>query len=157
MCGVKKILVSVSALMLLSPVFHSCHKYPDDNFLSLRRPEKRILGSYKLMHYYINGADSVGNSKYQFYATGNRITFHHKISIDYQYDMGTYIDAIDGVAEFSKNRKQIRIRISDYLPLEKTNIFVVFYNSWQILKLYQNELWLSSTINGKSYEIHLKK
>ena len=149
--------ITLLLVALLLTLLTSCHKYPKDPFLSLKRPEKRILGRYKLIHYYVNGVDSVGNSRYHFYSSDNHIIFHANISIAYHTDNGPYIGDRTGVADFRKYKKALYITISDEFPQNIVNIFVIFRSTWDILKLYNNELWLKSTINGSTYEIHLKK
>lgn len=45
-----------SLLLLLT---NSCHKYPEDPFLSLKRPFKRLEGTWKFTSYQINGVEHI--------------------------------------------------------------------------------------------------
>lgn len=137
----------------------SCRKYPDDPFISILRPAKRIQGDYLLEHYYVNGFDSATTSKYSFYTSTRHIFVPHhsfalyepSLSFWYDVDMGTYVDRISNRSfRFADNHKSL------YIPSN----FLVFYSDsklYKIEKLTNKELWITSTFNGKSYEVRLKK
>jgi len=55
-----KNLIGFSLLLLLPLLLLSCKKYEDDDYwFTLKSPEKRIIGFYKLTECSVNGADSI--------------------------------------------------------------------------------------------------
>ena len=56
----KRVLQTLIVLVTLIG-FISCHKYPDDPFISLKRPFKRIEGTWNITSYQINGVEHSHN------------------------------------------------------------------------------------------------
>jgi hypothetical protein len=53
----KKIFLVLALGSLMLPLLNSCHKYPEDPFISLKNPGKRLNGTWKFTGYRINGTD----------------------------------------------------------------------------------------------------
>ena len=51
------LLLLISTLVLGSFILASCHKYPEDPFISFRRPGKRIEGTWNITSYQVNGVE----------------------------------------------------------------------------------------------------
>ena len=51
------LLLLISTLVLGSFILASCHKYPEDPFISFRRPNKRIEGTWNITKYQVWGID----------------------------------------------------------------------------------------------------
>ena len=56
---IKKIFITATIGLLVLISLISCHKYPEDPFISLKRPWKRLEGSWKFDSYKINGTEHV--------------------------------------------------------------------------------------------------
>ena len=55
----KKIFITATVGLLVLTSLISCHKYPEDPFISLKRPWKRLEGTWKFDSYKINGTEHV--------------------------------------------------------------------------------------------------
>jgi hypothetical protein len=157
----KKIFKIGIALVALVALCVACKKYQDDPIITLQKPEQRIPGKYRLVHYYMNGIDSVDGARYLFYKD-----YHITISaspshrsnendLHYDYNTGTYIDNETFYMEFVNNEKQLHIHYTYHIL--GYFIFVQYISTWDVIKLSDNKLWVSSTINGNYYEIQLEK
>ena|ERR1700758_4096721 len=53
----KKIFLFLALGSLILPLLNSCHKYPEDPFISLKRSQVRLRGTWKVTSYQINGVE----------------------------------------------------------------------------------------------------
>lgn len=146
----------LSAFIFLSftLLFSECKKYPDGPALSLRSKKERIANTWKVNQLKIDGVDSTSyytnllqDYTITFTKSGN-YTISYYISIP---SFGNIPNSENGTWAFSSNKENLDLKPSSIflgdLPSQST---------WQILKLYEKELWLSSSnFNGKKTEFHL--
>jgi hypothetical protein len=130
--------------------FVSCHKYPDDPFISLRTPFKRITKhQWILNNYTVNGVDSMSlfndtlgrpipnlvcfqfNNKY----TVNKYTFHD------EFGNGTW----------SIDKKNFSLCYARAWGLNY-HLFNNGCTTWEIIELYEKTLMITTNTNGKTYK-----
>lgn len=137
----------------------ACTKFKDDPFISLRSPQHRLLGSWKVVAFEVDGADSLSNLfTYAKFAN---------CEFKFEYDKGNSVNKIEGCVDdwligWGFNRKHFYIgeyfiypRIIRYpngdfyiAPIE------TIYN---VLKLYNKDFWIQKTFMNKTYTIKFKK
>ena len=154
----KRISLIVS-VVLCCLFFTTCKRYPDGPIFSLRTVNNRLLGTYELEKYIVNGIDSTGLlppcKNLQSLKYG--LTDGHYC---YEFKPDEYLDGLDGNGGFllSNDRKQIDI---DYTvcPSCKNTIHQSTLNNywWEIRKLTIKEFWIKKVQDGVTYELHLKK
>jgi hypothetical protein len=142
------------AILFLLLLAWSCTKYPKDNFISVLTPAQRLTANpWELTQLLVNGADSTPlllmNS-----TTPYRIMFSKK---------GRHLERFtDGYAGWgSVSTAGHHLDFTYYLDCSKgTCAYYTFIkpgaSSWQILKLYGEELILSRNKDGKTYEAHFR-
>lgn len=143
---------------LIALLLFSCRKYPEDKFISLKRPSYRIQGQYKLLHFYVNGFDSVNNPKNHYYAAGYLITvpksefalYDPVLGFKFDVDKGTYTDEENAGIGFRNNHKSIWVTKNRLFNPNDAQ-------TWDIKELYGHDLIISATISGNLTEIHLHK
>ncbi len=136
----------ITTALLLS----ECKKYPEGPSVSFRSKKERIANNWKLSKYYENDVDLTANfntvyTKFSFNTTkGGDYTISRQIySLANTTESGTWTLASDKKT-FSLFPKSITVGA------------VPNSSSWQILKLYEKELWLRNfDSNGKKTEYHL--
>ena len=144
------------AFIFLSTVlfFTECKKYPEGPAISLRSKKERISNSWKVDQLKINDVDSTA------YYTNILRDYTLNINKSGSYTI-TYFVAVPGFGNiantengswsFSSNKKDLHLNPTSILIGN-----VPSSSSWQILKLYEKELWLRSfDFNGKKTEFHL--
>jgi hypothetical protein len=137
----------------------ACTKFKEDSFISLRTPYGRIFGTWHLDYYEIDGVDSTSlfYSKNYWQISNCDIKFsddksNHQFISQYVCNGNIGSGEIFGI---DYRKKQIEWLCS-YIPNRNPN-GKSFYNDFNILKLYKNDLWLSLDIYGKHYFIKMKK
>jgi hypothetical protein len=139
------ICIITSALLLTE-----CKKYPEGPSISLRSKNERIANTWKLSKYYENSVDLTSN----FNTTFTKFAFNTTKGGDYTITRELYSIANtteSGTWTLSSNKKTFNLS-----PTSITIGAVPNASSWQILKLYENEMWLRNIdSNGKIIEYHL--
>lgn len=166
----KKIFLLLALGSLFLPLLNSCHKYPEDPFISLRRPWKRLEGTWKFTSYKINGVehshdfDSMLASKT---LTDCSITFHPFYNLKGWYSLQDnngnsihYIDANLGNYVFDDDRKWRNISIAGDTSLFYRTLwkgqqagFLATASKWKIMELYSKHLH----INTNNIDIYFTK
>jgi len=130
-----------------------CKKYPEGPSISFRTKKARIINSWKMSKYLENNVDLTTNFNSVF------TNFSFVTSKDEEYKI------IKTVSVFSTNLTTTEIGSWNLASNKKTlNVTPISISagtlpsttSFQILKLYENEIWLRSIdSNGKIIEYHL--
>ena len=130
----------------------ACTKFKDDSFISLRSPEKRLYGYWKIVAFEVDGADSLANL--YTYADFSNCNFH------FYYDKGSSQSKIDGCVNnwingWGVDTKEKQFLMVDYFiyPGRDTGVIKPF----DILKLYKNDFWIQKIIYRKKYVVRFKK
>ena len=133
---------------------NACHKYPEDPFISLRSPEKRLQDkTWYLVSYKINGADSTKN-----YGPNTGWNDYPYIQFASQRIGGkgwTTFPTCDHGDHWSIEKNQLKFSTILYSCQWQGNNgkhFLPPSTVWKILKLYKNKFKIATT-NNKYYEI----
>ena len=145
-------------LLIISSLFSSCHKYPEDYRRYLfKSPIKRLIdaSNWNLYAYTMNGVDSISNLMHRqpasYASSGSWIGFlvgthTTSTSVDFNADIGT------GTFKLINNNNQLNIIINS-LKSGFYNPFINTSSNWDIEELTLKYLKIKSTINGINYEI----
>ena len=136
----------ITSVLLLT----ECKKYPEGPSISFRSKKERIANTWKLSKYYENSVDLTSNfntvyTKFSFVTTknGDYTITRELYSLVNTTESGTWT--------LSSNKKTFNL-----FPTSITIGAVPNASSWQILKLYENEMWLRNIdSSGKIIEYHL--
>ena len=135
--------------VFLASILSTCKKYPEGPFISFRAKEKRLLGSWKVAKYLVDGIDST-TAKYPNLSSS---TCYFGFSHAAQY-AGDSCDSVDGSWSFDNKRTHLQL----WAPSgPKGSIFLSETISWEILKLSNKEMHLKTTFLSKQREIFAKK
>ncbi|MHB8261408.1 MAG: hypothetical protein ACYDCN_13230 [Bacteroidia bacterium] len=151
-------------VITLSSLCLSCHKYPEDNvFMEKMSPEKRIVGTWRLTKYYINGADSTAFlfkqytsiSSYQYGILDLVIGIGGNSA--YQEGMAIYSIGGDGGISFENHKNDLYVDFTIY------NLYSPFGNgrnwnyNWDIRELTTTDFKITNSVNGIDYRIEFTK
>jgi len=171
----KKSLLALALFIALSSLFMGCHKYPEDPFISLKQAGKRLLGTWNITSYKINGVehshdfDSLLSPNtltdcYIFFEAGDLVgdgefKFQDKNKQTLFPSGGFNTFSFEG----DKNKENTKLF---FYPIDSTNVFghLFFYGQkktptyfsdgeWTILELYGENLHI--TYNGR--DVYFKK
>ena len=139
------ICIITSALLLTD-----CKKYPEGPGVSFRSKKERIANTWKLSKYYENSVDLTSNfntayTKFSFVTTknGNYTITREIYSVLSTTETGTWT--------LTSSKTTLNL-----FPATISAGTVPNTSSWQILKLYEKEMWLRNIdSNGKIIEYHL--
>ena len=137
------------ALFFLSFVLlvSSCKKYPEGPAISLRTKSERIANTWKISKYLEDNVDKTSDFNTIFNNYTLKTTKGGDYTLTYKaLSLANYTET--GSWSFSSDKKDITLLQSN--PNNGTS------STWQILKLYEKELWVRKIdSNGKTQEIHL--
>ncbi len=172
---VKKIFITATVGLLVLTSLISCHKYPEDPFISLRKPEYRLMGGsqknstgrWKFVSYKINGTEHSQDfdsflSKSPNFTTLTRLSILFYRDYDLIFRIENLGDGASGGFEITNNKKVIRFaggtNSSDTISnLFKLNVLKFDPNKhfaeWTIVELYKNDFH----INNNGTDIYFKK
>ncbi|MDD2386770.1 MAG: hypothetical protein PHP52_08295 [Bacteroidales bacterium] len=135
----------ITALLILA----GCNKYEDGPLISLKSPEKRIVGEYIVESYIINDQliplSDIGISEY-------RIVYNKDGSGKTTITSNNYPNESDFEWELDEKKENIRERYKG-----QNNEWSVWSNYKQILKLTKNEFWFTDNNEQEPTEFHLIK
>ena len=153
----KATLFYLLSLFLVGLFFEtSCKKYPNGPLLSLHSKEHRIVGTWIVDYYSINGYDSTSYLQGQPYY-GKCVFYKQKG--DYSADFvlvsndNNYFSS--GSWWFTDNKKDLKIQQSTFQQFYM-NPYIAGLITWEIRRLTVSDLWLKTTYNGKEYFMKLK-
>lgn len=172
-----KILFYISIIGIL---FFGCKKYSEDPFLSLRKPEKRILGDWELKSYKIDGIDylSVFTPPDSFYTKGYIIKTSLPICVNFFQTHGERLYKTNDQGrgswslEAKENYSYLNIKASTFTYGNPSTIMPVWpllfchtppaygksiNSQWLIKRLYKNKMHLVQYINNTKYELEFIK
>lgn len=169
-------------VLLLFFIMASCKKYPEDNFISLRRPMKRVVGDWKIKDYQFNSTSIVDQlntmlKKYDVTSTNLKIIGDKNSDSDVgRYVIITEKGTKSGEFPISNEEKNI-FRFEDTYFLHPQPVYnfnfidslqiLMFltplsyrgaaYCKWEIKKLYSNKMNLQLKTDSGNYEIYFEK
>lgn len=145
-------------LVFVASILSTCKKYPDGPAFSLRTKRARVIGTWSVESFSVNGEDSTSQ------LTCNAYTFKDKG----HREMSWCGHSTTGDAWMLLNHKE---NISIHLILDSTEKtpFPISYNdtfspydfgsslSWEIQRLTNKQMWLKINFNSKEYYIKFNK
>ncbi|HOY31777.1 MAG TPA: hypothetical protein PKW80_07850 [Bacteroidales bacterium] len=155
---------SVLLPVLLAIVFNSCNKYEDGPAVSLRSAEKRLTGKWEVTDILFDEK----NISTGFFSSHLEL-YPFSIYSDWGGDYFISISHTDGNlianSDLILNEKKDKITFA-MLPLApyesiSTDIFCTVpvlskSTEWKILRLKNDELWISTDFSAGNYELHFK-
>ncbi len=160
---------STIIITLFITVFFSCKKYEEGPYLSLYSKEHRVVGTWTVESFFINGVDSTTYltqspliGKYIFEEIK-----HNEDEGGYTYssignegsDTSLFYTA-SGRWSFSANKNNIFIRIKFDLPTYRHFNIGPFGSTtceWEIKRLKEKEMWLYTIYSGREFYLKLKQ
>lgn len=134
----------------------SCKKYPEGPLISFHSKEHRVVGTWIVDYYSINGYDSTGYLQAQPYY-GKYIFNKQKgdVSADFTLISNNNIYFSGGSWRFTNKKKDLNIQ--QFPPYQfYTNPYIASVVTWEIRRLTDADLWLKTNYNGKEYFMKLK-
>lgn len=157
----------------LAMLFTTCKKYPEDKFYSLKRPEKRVCGSWKVIEYDFNNNDIIYelNSKLKTFDIRNltlNIVGKNGKSEGYCF-LSPYFNS--GIHDFPIFKSQKSVFYFNYhsgnldfgdslqkiLLLTPLSFKGANYANWDIKNLYKNKMHLQLKTDSGNYDIYFEK
>ncbi|MBS1636608.1 MAG: hypothetical protein JST26_11885 [Bacteroidetes bacterium] len=142
----KKLILFLS-IALVFTTFTQCKKYPDGPAISFRGKAERVANTWKVTKYMEDNVDKTSdfNNVYTSYILTTTKSGDYTISYKF---MGTLAYNEAGSWKFDSSKKNLILTQSS--PNNGT------VTTWQILKLYEKEMWVRDIDNnGKVIEAHL--
>lgn len=160
----KKLLLT---LLILTAIIDGCKKYDDGPFISLRTARNRLLGSYSVAQYTVNGVDSLilyNDSMYsQFDILQDESGNDFGYGISGNRKDGIYCSAI-GHWKLNNDKTKLTVTLSTCYSNDGhkhpsgTGPFINNATpEWKILRLTDTEVKMTTNFNGKEYLIELKE
>jgi hypothetical protein len=153
----KTIELFLSVIFLGVLVTSSCKKYPDGPLLSLWTKEHRIVGTWDVEYFSINGHDSTEYLKskpfYGMYSFDNRNNSNYCY-----YNSSNENYHLYGWWQLENDKKNITIDFNiDSVYTEQMGPYRAKSSSWEIRRLAEKEMWLKTNYSdGKEYYIKFK-
>ncbi len=145
----------LALLIVITAITVGCKKYPDGPLISFRTAKHRLLGTYNLTKYTVNGVDSLS-------------MFNDSIPLTLRLWYDPVDDVYRGFATWYIGKGNYTV-INSYWKLIDKNKEISFsyvygyngnvlYNiTWTILRLTNKETEWTVTNNGKEYFMALEK
>lgn len=166
------ILFSISSCFIL--LFIGCKKYPEDKFYSLKRPEKRVCGSWKIIEYNFNGNSVITelNTKLKTFDIRDLslIVIGKSGKTEGYYNFFPYFNT--GFQRFPINKSERSVFHFTYHDSEHNDFGdslqkLTFlsplslkganYAKWDIRNLYKNKMHLQLKTDSGNYDIYFEK
>ena len=172
-----KIIFIVAVFITLLSVFNSCKKYPEDKFISLRKPTNRLVGNWKIKEYTFNGNDVIDVINAQtktFDLRDLELEINKKdgkIEQQYRFKPYNYLN-VDGrlmplnsftkyntfFFQSSSNGNKTGDSLFSYIFTTPLNYKGSKYSiPWDIKKLYLSKMHLQLKTDSGTYHIHFEK
>ena len=149
------------SIILLSVFFISCNKYEDGPSISFRSPEKRLTGQWEIKAILFNDLDiSLGyfSSKLESYPFSIYSDWSREYFIGISHTNGEIIAKSKLQINDKKNRLTFSLIPEPPYEIISNDIFCTIpalstINEWKILRLKNDELWISTDFDTNNYEL----
>lgn len=136
--------LNLFVLTLFSMFYFGC-QYEDGPKMSLRSKKARAVNTWYIDKVYEEGIDRTDNYKSAYVDYSLEIKSDDNYTLSYRpFSFGNYTEK--GTWKFSDDKSKIL-----FTPVNTSQA-----NEFKILKLKNNEAWVSGIINNKQVEIHYK-
>jgi hypothetical protein len=143
----KKIIYFI-LFVFLSGIFCTCKKYPEGLFISLRTAQQRLLGTWRVEKYLVDGIDSTASK----YPMQNTLACYYSFIHEGAVGDGCY--QATGSWEFNNGQSSLML-FSGNTPVSP--LFLSTHTEWVILKLTNKKMHLKIDFSAKKYEIYFNK
>ncbi|HRG02505.1 MAG TPA: hypothetical protein PKZ75_15435 [Bacteroidia bacterium] len=157
------------ACLTITLCFTTCKKYPEDNFYSLKNPEKRAIGTWSIIEYNYNGNSviyEINNILQTFDIRDLKLIFKGRNGKNSPYyyfspiNMGTVKEPLVDKTKF-RFEAGANTALGDLI---KKNVFLTPLNSkgtnytnWDIRNLYKDKMHLQLKTDSGNYDIYFEK
>lgn len=145
--------LTVSLLLLL--LFSAgCKKYPDGPLISFESKKERVMGTWDVVSYQVNGYDSTSVLKNK---SGYDMLWFGKGTHDLGY-LPLVCGSYSGEWKFTNNKKNLDMSFRTYSNMPQPALVGAYRAvsiSWEIRKLTDKEMWMRTTYNGSDYFLKL--
>jgi len=159
----KTILLKIGTVLFILLLISSCKKYDEGPWISFRTKEKRIIGTWEVNKFYVNGNDSS-----QFFLKYDSPIFSfEKSSIyislaDMHRPPENTTKYLDGYWDFIDNKKGISMSFETHGEQDDSNLeYGPFQgekdSKWEIKKLKTEEFYLETDFENSHYRLELKR
>ncbi|HEX7414311.1 MAG TPA: hypothetical protein VF411_09745 [Bacteroidia bacterium] len=163
----KRVTKIAVVLIALGSLFLGCKKYPEDNvFMEFKKPAKRIVGTWRLTKYYINGADSTtflfkqytSISSYQYGILD--LVIGASVNSDYQYGIFIYSIRGDGGITFENHKNDLYVVF--LIPASTPGLYLYSQfgdtdSRWDIRELTTTDFKITNSVHGIDYRIEFTR
>lgn len=155
----KNTILFLGILIILT---HSCKKYEDGPFISLRSPINRLLGEWEVYSFEIDGSDFTSDYQnnckcnFRFHSEKYDAVYFSFLQCKDDYSIGGRFEFNGDILKIETGNAYNTNNLRDSL------IYTGPIKTWAkinccIKRLYFKDLWLSSYFNNRKYFIKLKK
>lgn len=149
----------------------ACRKYPEGGSYLFKKTASLVSGDYKIIHYYVNGIDSVdyyfreniNNNNMRVSILFRASKYGHPDFIFMEFGNKKYSFSIHGDWELENKDKKLIMNMRD-IDIQHpqgfdTTIahcpFISATTNWEILKLKDGDMFLETDYNGKHYRVEM--
>ncbi len=165
----KNLFKIIFVLTVFSCLFSGCKKYPEDDKRYLfKSPEKRLVGTWRIAKYYINGADStdflyrqyIGAPDYQYGVIALKIS---KVNGDPGDNSSIYNITVVGIGSagggmgLKKGKNYLNLGIGSLYGASPIYNPFINMSNWEIRELTNNAFKIKSNIGGVNYRVEFDK
>lgn len=143
MKAIRPVIVALSLLLLL-PMFSGCRKYPEGPSISFRSKAERVANNWRANFVFRNNIDETvryDNYEFRFDRNGE---FTWTVTFE-----GLDPFSLSGTWELATVDEEIKLTYNDPAAAEERYLYL------QILKLYEDDLWVSFISEGDQYDLKL--
>jgi|SRR6218665_894718 len=154
----KTFLIFIAAIFILTA---GCKKYEDGPLLSLYTKKHRVMGTWDVEYFSINGYDSTTYLKskpfYGMYNFGKGETFYSIHPFLYSSNNVGFTE--NGQWLFTDNKENIQIAFTDHSTKSETHLGAYRDHNviWKITRLTEKEMWLKNNYtDSREYFVKFK-
>jgi hypothetical protein len=147
-------------LIIIAVGISGCKKYPDGPLFSLYTRQHRVVGTWHVQYFSINGYDSTEYLKSNPLYGSYQFSKSRHGGLNFVYLSNDYRNSAEGNWSFDNNDEYIKIDVLYTIPENKhLNIGPLGFESarWHIQRLKENEMWLKNNYSdGREYFVKFK-
>jgi hypothetical protein len=142
----------------------SCSRYEDGPFLSLKSPEKRLLGLWEITELKVNETDYISAYRDDSVYVKFSIIEYDDLFINIVKDGPSGSQLSSSVLKLEDNKTKMRFELKRFVAYEEYTapLYALvppleFDNSWNILRLISKEFIIEIEDNGIKYKLKFER
>ncbi len=142
----------------------SCSRYEDGPFLSLRSPEKRLLGLWEITELKVNETDYISSYREDSVYVKFSIIEFDDLFINIVKDGMSGSQLSSSVLKLEDNKTNMRFELKRFVAYEQYTAPLYslvppleFDNAWKIIRLVNNEFIIQLEENGITYKLKFER